>query len=153
MEVASIMRALVDEAAALEKASLTQRVAWLQKLVDTLAVDADARLTSVLTDFRAAIGAVVAWGRGPRTPESLVELELVMRALVARGSAGLYALLARELRAMAAHDVDGAVCLLAADAAQAAADAVASGRPVEARHVEAMAALRERIGTNVPARL
>lgn len=159
MNTDAVLRALVDEAPGLERASLTARVEWLQRLVDALAgagEASDGRTQAVLTDLRAAIGAVVAWGRGPRTPQSLHELELVMRALIARGTAGLYELLARDLRAMAAHDVDAAACLTAADAAHAAAEAVARGESVAAAHVDALAALRARRddgGTNGPPRL
>ena len=80
----------------------------------------------MLTDLKASIGAVVAWSRGPRTPESLIELELVMRALITRGLAGLYELLSRDLRALAEHGVEADACLVASRAMHAASEAVAA---------------------------
>lgn len=142
----ALLRALVDGAPTLES-DLQARVSWLERVID--AVEAEragaGRIDAVLTDLRAAIGAVVAWGRGPRSPESLVELELVMRALITRGLAGLYELVARDLRALAAHGIEADACLVASRAMHAAAEAVARGEPMPREHLDALAEVRARL--------
>jgi hypothetical protein len=131
-------------------AALPEQVRWLEELtrVAASALD-DAPAQAAITDLRAALGAVVQWGRGPRTPESLVELELVFRALVARGSVGLYEAIARELRALAdvsaQQNAEREACRSAADAYTDAARALAEGRAVSAAHLQAMRALHARL--------
>lgn len=149
MTTSDLLRALVDDASALEQADLAARVRWLERVIEAVAANgrsqADERVDAVLTDLRAAIGAVVAWGRGPRTPESLVDLEVTMRALITRGTAGLYALVARDLEALAAHGVEADACTTAANAMRAAAEATARGTPLPHEHLEALAAVRSRL--------
>ena len=129
-------------------ASLQDQVRWLEELtaVAARALDDDAA-QGALTDLRAALGAVVAWGRGPRTEESLRELELTFRALVTRGSVGLCEALARDLAALGAHD---ARAKTAAGAFTAAAHALAHGEPLAPAHVDAMRALEGELRTQTP---
>ncbi len=111
-------------------ADLAARVAWVQALA--VAID-DADLgpagTAAAQDVRAALGAIVAWGRGPRTPDSVVELNGLMAALLRRASSTLYRALSETWRALAAADA-GAVGV--ADAFAAAAAAIDAGDDVPA---------------------
>ena len=160
-----LLRALVDDAPDPDApgapgaphdrkgATLTARVRWLERVVAALgtgALASDKDIVAARTDLQAAIGAVVAWGRGPRTPESVAELELVMRALLARGLSTIYDVLARDLRALAGETREisrdeAAACASAATALQAVAESVRRGEPVPATARAALAGVRARL--------
>ena len=84
-------------------ADLAGRAAFVARLADAI----DAAVTDLpaaaaaATDLRAALGAIVAWSRGPRTDASSAELLALMTALMRRGQATLLSALADHWRVLA----------------------------------------------------
>lgn len=122
---------------------LPEVVAFLEEVtrLGAACLEGDAA-RAALTDLRAALGAVVRWGRGPRTDEALVELTLLVRALVARGSAGLLLAVAGELRALAEGGIEPDACRAAASAFDDAAAARIAGRALDDATMKRMESVR-----------
>ncbi|HEY1100166.1 MAG TPA: hypothetical protein VGF99_14615 [Myxococcota bacterium] len=89
---------------------LGAQIAWIQQAIASVdAAVADGSLEggeAVATDLRASLGAIVAWGRGPRDGESLLQLQALISALLGRATSTLYRALATRWRAIAAAQVD-----------------------------------------------
>lgn len=114
-------------------ADLSARAAHVARVADAI----DAAITdlpaaaSAATDLRAALGAVVAWSRGPRTDTSTAELAALMTALLRRANATLLQALADHWGVVAAAGddagVDDRATALSGLFARAARDVVAGG--------------------------
>lgn len=114
-------------------ADLSARAAHVARVADAI----DASITDLpaaaaaATDLRAALGAIVAWSRGPRTDTSTAELAALMTALLRRANATLLQALADHWRVMADAGADAGADGRAGDLsdlfARAAADVVAGG--------------------------
>ena len=139
-------------------ADLPGRVAHLQQLIEVvgaLEVDDDPSLGErAKRDLQAALGAVVAWGRGSRDEASLLELAGVMAALLRRANVAILEGLSGQWRALARSPVfsdtsappptDAERCLELAEVFAAAAAAVAAGDQVPAVVLTKLHGARER---------
>ena len=109
---------------------LGARIQWIQGLVVAVENEDLGEVgAAVALDLKAALGAVVAWGRGPRDAESLLHLQALIAALLARATSTLYRVLATHWRSLVG-DVDDAGVI--AEAFESAAAAIAEGRDVPA---------------------
>ena len=105
-------------------ADLGARIAWIQALVIAVeAEDLGAVGAAVVLDLKASLGAIVAWGRGSRDAESLLHLQALLTALLARATSTLYRALAAQWQVLADDDERAADVAQAFVAAAAAVDA------------------------------
>jgi hypothetical protein len=119
-------------------ADLAGRAAHVARVADAIEAAADAlpAATAAATDLRAALGAMVAWSRGPRTDTSTAELLALMTALLQRAQATLLSALADHWRVLAdegAHERAAALSDLFARAAAELRDGGVVGDDVRAR--------------------
>jgi hypothetical protein len=107
---------------------------------------------AAMADFKAALGAIVQWGRGDRSKASLVELELLLRALLQRGTSGVYAALATQLEQLAdiAPSKTASIVRRAAVASRALAHATHTGQVLPSELLADMAALRTELAHAAP---
>ena len=83
------LAAVVLEANTLGPADLRTRLLWIERAADAAeAVDLDDGGQAAL-HLRAALGAIVKWSQGDKNPDSLVELDALVRLLMARAQLGL----------------------------------------------------------------
>ena len=110
-------------------ADLRARLQWIE---DTAAAADDACLDddgkTAALHLRAALGAIVQWSRGSQEPSSLVQLDAVVRTLMARAQLGLLRSLANGYDALVqAKAPHRAACAEARDALRALARALEKG--------------------------
>ena len=119
-------------AGATPSADLHARLQWLEDAAaaaEAADLGDDGRVGAL--HLRAALGAIVQWTRGPQDPATLVELDAVVRLLIARGTLALYRALAAAYAALVdARAPHRAACVEAKDAYLALARAVEKGTPV-----------------------
>jgi len=84
-------------------ADLAGRAAHIARVADAIdaALDDLPAARAAATDLRAALGAIVAWSRGPRTDASTAELATLITALSRRAQATLLSTLADHWRVLA----------------------------------------------------
>lgn len=93
--------------------------------------------------LRAALGAIVKWSQGDKNPETLVELDAIVRTLLARAQLGLYRVLAGFYANLADEKAPHrAACVEARDALLEMARALEKGEPVADRTRERFARIR-----------
>jgi hypothetical protein len=155
------LSALLADGQALGTADFSARVRFLQNVVAAAKSALDVEDATLLAegavldegqaavrDLMAALGAIVQWSRGPRSDESLVELELLLRALLRRGLVGVYRAVAANHAAIAADPDLGdaaAESRVVAEVFAAAADEVAQGNELTPTTWERLARLRDRL--------
>lgn len=116
---------------------LRARLQWLEDAATAAAaLDVDGALGDEGRDgvlhLRAALGAVVSWSKGPDTSskESIAQLEVLLRTLIARGLVGLYRALASTWETLARERAPHrGACIDLRDAFREAARAVETGQP------------------------
>jgi hypothetical protein len=128
----------------LGQADLRTRLAWLEATVLAAdAVDLDDEGRAGARHLRAALGAIVRWSQGDRDPATLVELDAVVRTLLARGTVGLLRSLAAGYAALVkARAPHRGSCAEARDALLALARSVEQGRPPPPAVAARLAAIR-----------
>ena len=83
-------------------ADVRKRLQWIEDVAGaTEAADLGEVGATAALQLRAALGTMVKWSQGPQTPESTVELEALVRLLLARGTLGIYQALAASYDEMA----------------------------------------------------
>ncbi len=122
------------EAKSLGTADLKTRLQWIEDAAiaaDDAALDDDGHTAAL--HLRAALGAIVKWSQGPKDPSTLVELDALVRTLMARAQLGLLRSLANSYDALVeARAPHRAACVEARDALRAMARALERGEPVPA---------------------
>jgi hypothetical protein len=137
------------EVRSLGTADLRTRLRWLEATAlaaDALDLDDEGRAAA--THLRAALGAIVAWSQGDKDPSTLVQLDAVVRTLLARGTVGLLRSLAHHYDVLVDERAPHRpACVEARDALTEMARAVERGEPVPAavaaRFARIRASLRE----------
>jgi hypothetical protein len=135
---------LLLDVRALGAADVRARLRWLEATALAAdAVDLDEQGRAATRDLRAALGAIAQWSQGPRDEPSLVALDAIVRALLARGTLGLL----RSLAATYGTLVDEraphrAACAEAREALLGLARAVEQGAPAPPAVAARLAAVR-----------
>lgn len=141
------LEALLIDARGLDGADLLARMTWLEAVAD--AVD-EASLGSLgkgaARDFRAALGAIIAFSRGSRDPDELDALHATVRTFMARAQQALFGALSSSYRELAAsaQGEDRAECAAIAQAFAEMRDAVTSGGPAPQGAIDRLAMIGAR---------
>jgi len=131
------LQAILLEANGLGTADLRTRLHWIEKAAAaTEACVAAGDLDdddggSAALHLRAALGAIVKWSQGDKSPDSLVALDALVRTLMARAQLGLLRGLAGFYDQLSTlKQPHRAACLEARDALREMALAIERGEPV-----------------------
>lgn len=112
-------------------ADIRARLLWLEQaaaLAESAGLDEEGRQGAL--HLRAALGAIVAWSRGPRDHQSVVALDALVRTLLARGTLALLRALAGRYAQLAkARAPHRGVCAELRDLLEELARTVERGEP------------------------
>ncbi|HEY1100462.1 MAG TPA: hypothetical protein VGF99_16095 [Myxococcota bacterium] len=128
------LQAVLLEANALGPADLRTRLMWIEKAAaaaDAVALEADDDdINSGALHLRASLGAIVKWSQGDKAPDTLVELDAIVRTLLTRAQLGLLRGLAGIYDALVDERApQRATCAALRDALLAFAKHVEKGTP------------------------
>lgn len=143
------LEGLLVDARALEGADLLARMQWLEAVASAVDEAALGSLgKSAARDFRAALGAIIAFARGTRDPEQVDALQATVRTFVARAQGALFGALAASYRDLApvAPLSDRAACAALAQAFGEARDAIGQGGSVPKAVLDRVAMIAGRRG-------